>query len=267
VATVVVMAAGGAVLVSLLSGGMDVLNAEFILSPPRDMGLTGGINSVLYATLLALGICLAVVLPIGTMSALFLVLYRNKYKRLNRTLGVLLDILSGTPSVVYGMFGLVFFAETLGFGVSIVTGALTLTVMIMPFYVRSLESTLDVFMPGLLRISQSAGMSLASCLLQLVIPSSLSAILMTAVLSSGRALAETAAVLFTAGYVLRMPASVWDPGRLISVHIFELSLNVPGGDARAQASALVLLGALFAIHAVAHALQKRCERLVHDVHA
>lgn len=266
-AAFLVLAAGAAVLLSLINGGIGVLSADFVLGAPRDMGLAGGINSVLSATLISLGICLLVVVPIGTMSAVFLVLYQREFVGFSRFFGVLLDILSGTPSVVYGMFGLVFFCETLGLGVSILSGALTLTVMILPFYVRSLESTLAIFMPSLLRVSRVSGMSLAGSLVKLVLPSSLAAIVMTAVLSSGRALAETAAVLFTAGYVLRMPGSVWDPGRLISVHIFELSLNVPGGDARAQASALVLLAALFVIHAAAYALQKRFERHIHDSNA
>jgi phosphate transport system permease protein len=111
-----------------------------------------------------------------------------------------------------------------------------------------------------MKVAQGAGLAPAKAILAVILPAWTPGLIQSAVLTLGRSLAETAALLFTAGYVMRMPQSIFDPGRTVSVHIFELVMNTPGGNQRALAASAVMLGALFAIHVMAARMQERLHR-------
>jgi phosphate transport system permease protein len=129
--------------------------------------------------------------------------------------------------------------------------------MILPILTRTTEAGLRAA-PDEIRMAAAAlGLSRTTTLVRLLIPAAAPAVAAGLVLGIARALAETAALLFTSGYGLRMPGSLLDSGRALSVHIYDLAMNVPGGEPRAYGSALVLVGLLLAINGAAFLLAER----------
>ena len=162
-----------------------------------------------------------------------------------------LDVLAGVPSIVFGLFGNAFFCKTLGLGFSILSGGLTLACMVLPILIRSTEEGFRA-VPANYRLSAAAlGLSRTTTLIHLLLPAAVPGLIVGLVLGVGRAIAETAALIFTSGYVDRMPESLLDSGRALSIHIFDLSMNVSGGDANAYGSALVLVVLLLLINGTA----------------
>jgi phosphate transport system permease protein len=162
-----------------------------------------------------------------------------------------LDILAGVPSIVFGLFGNVFFCKVLGLGFSILSGGLTLACMVLPILIRSTEEGFRA-VPNEYRLGAAAlGFSRTTTLFKLLLPAAVPGLVVGLVLGIGRAIAETAALLFTSGYVDRMPESLLDSGRSLSIHIYDLSMNVSGGDKNAYASALVLLLLILLINGTA----------------
>jgi phosphate transport system permease protein len=235
-------------LFDLSSNGLQHLSLEFLFSNPADSGRSGGIASLLVATLWILVVCLIVVLPLGLSCALFLSEIVDEDSKLGRLLGHTLDILSGVPSIVYGLFGYAFFAEILGLGFSIASGGLSLACMVLPYFVRMAELTLRNSPQNYRQVAHALNLSHRGFIWRVLIPSAKNGIVASTIIAIGRSLAETAVLIFTAGYVSRMPDSWLDSGRTLSVHIFDLAMNVPGGTAPASATALVLIGMLIIIN-------------------
>ncbi len=129
--------------------------------------------------------------------------------------------------------------------------------MALPIIVRVVESGVRAVPADLQAAAQGLGLSRWTTLRRLILPAAAPAIAAAVGLGIGRAAAETAALVFTAGAVDRMPSSLADPGRALAVHIYELALSVAGGDASAAASALVLVAALAVIHTLSHLLLPR----------
>ena len=155
------------------------------------------------------------------------------------------------PSIVFGLFGSVLFCKVLGLGFSILAGGLTLACMALPILVKATEQGF-ASVPDEHRMGAAAlGLSRTGTLFRLLLPAAAPGLGAGLVLGIGRATAETAALIFTSGYVDRMPGSALDSGRALSVHILDLSMNVPGGTDNAYASALVLLALLLVIDSVA----------------
>jgi phosphate transport system permease protein len=237
--------------------GFERVSWTFLTSPPRNAGREGGIGPILVSTGLILAVCLTVSLPVGLGSAALLAEFTSSRSVFGRLVRRSLDVLSGVPSIVFGLFGNAFFSQTLGMGFSILSGGLTLACMVLPILIRSTEEGFRA-VPDEYRLGAAAlGLSRTSTLLHLLLPAAVPGLLVGLILGVGRALAETAALIFTSGYVDRMPESLLDSGRSLSVHIFDLSMNVPGGDPNAYATALVLVTLLLAINWAASALADR----------
>ncbi len=234
----------------------------YLSSPPADQGASGGIASVLVSTLLLLALALAVALPLGLGTAVLLTEAATARgdSSLVSVVRLAMHVLAGTPSIVFGLFGGVLFVEVLGLGYSLAAGGLTLGCMVLPIFVRAAESSLRA-VPVEWRAGAAAlGLSRFACLRRVVLPAALPGIAAGLVLGIGRALAETAALLFTAGAVLRMPSSIGDSGRSLSVHIYELSMFVPGGEAAAYRAAAVLVALLLALNLGAAAIVRIGQR-------
>ena len=228
--------------------GLSHVSWSFLTAPPENAGRQGGIGPILVSTSLILGICLAVSLPIGIGTAVLLAEFTSDHSLFGQMTRRSLDILAGVPSIVFGLFGNAFFCKTLGLGFSILSGGLTLACMVLPILIRSTEEGFRAA-PTSYRLSAAAlGLSRTTTLVHLLLPAAVPGLLVGLVLGVGRAIAETAALIFTSGYVDRMPESLLDSGRALSIHIFDLSMNVPGGDANAYASALVLVIMLLVIN-------------------
>lgn len=230
--------------------GAGAMSWSFLTEAPRRAGREGGIAPIVYSTLLVMLVCMAVVLPVGLAAAVGLSEYLRRGGRLVGATRIGLDVLAGTPSIAFGLFGNAFFCVFLGMKVSVLAGGLTLGCMVLPLFVRLAEQSLRAVPGETRRALEAIAMSRATSLFRVILPSALPGIAAAAGLSLARALAETAALLFTSGYVMRAPESLLDPGRVLSVHIFDLSMNVAGGDASAYASALVLASALLGVSAV-----------------
>ena len=141
-----------------------------------------------------------------------------------------LDVLAGVPSIVFGLFGNAFFCKTLHLGFSILSGGLTLACMVLPILIRATEEGFRSVPADLRPGAAALGLSRTSTLFRLLLPAAVPGLTVGLVLGIGRALAETAALIFTSGYVDRMPSSLTDSGRALSIHIYDLSMNVAGGS-------------------------------------
>ena len=236
------------ILGDVVGHGIRQVNWEFLTTAPQNAGREGGIAPILVSTLLILGVCLAVSVPLGVGTAILLAEFTSEDNWFGRLVRRSLDILAGVPSIVFGLFGNAFFAKTLGLGFSLLSGGLTLACMVLPILIRASEEGLRS-VPNEYRFAASAlGISRTATLRKILLPAALPGLLAGLVLGIGRAIAETAALIFTSGYVDRMPSSLLDSGRSLSIHIFDLSMNVSGGDASAYGSAFVLVVLLVIIN-------------------
>lgn len=239
------------ILGDIIYHGIGQINWQFLTTAPEKAGREGGIAPILVSTGLILLVCLSVSLPIGIATAILLAEFTKNQGAFGRLIRRSLDILAGVPSIVFGLFGNAFFARTLGLGFSILSGGLTLACMVLPILIRSTEEGLRA-VPNQYRLgAASLGISRTATLWHILLPAAIPGLVVGLVLGIGRAIAETAALIFTSGYVDRMPRSVLDSGRALSIHIFDLSMNVSGGDANAYASALVLIILLLIINSAA----------------
>ncbi len=244
----------------LVRGGIAHLSWDFLVDSPRDAGRAGGIGSILVSTVLILAVALMVALPLGWATAALLAEYVPADSSFGLAVRYSLQVLAGVPSIVFGLFGNAFFCIYLGMGFSILSGGLTLACMLLPILISTADAGLRA-VPDAYRLSAAAlGISRTATLFHLLLPAAAPTLAAGLLLGVGRAIAETAALLFTSGYVDRMPGSLLDSGRTLAVHIFDLSMNVSGGDAPAHASALVLIIALLLINVVAMRLAAGWQR-------
>jgi phosphate transport system permease protein len=235
----------------LIWRGASSLDWSFLTSSPKHAGRSGGIAPILVSTLLIIAVAIAVAAPLALGTAILLSEFSRAGGRFARWTSLSLDVLAGVPSIVLGLFGNALFSVWLGLGFSILSGGLTLACMALPLMVRTVEQGLRM-VPDDWRLGAAAlGMSRATILWHVLIPAAAPALAAALVLGIGRAMAETAALVFTSGYVDRMPSSLWDSGRALSVHIYDLTMNVAGGDRNAYASALVLIALLILANSTA----------------
>lgn len=239
------------ILSDLVRGGISHLSWGFLTESPRNAGRSGGIGPILVSTLWILLVALLAALPLAWTTAILLAEFVSSSSRFGLAVRFSLQVLAGVPSIIFGLFGNAFFSIYLGMGFSILAGGLTLACMLLPILVSTAEAGLRA-VPQSYRLSAAAlGMSRTATLFHLLLPSAAPALAAGLLLGIGRAIAETAALIFTSGYVDRMPGSLLDSGRALALHIFDLSMNVPGGDQPAYASALVLVSLLLGINILA----------------
>lgn len=235
----------------ILWHGIGQLSWSFLTEPPRNAGRSGGIGPIVVSTLLILTVCMVAALPLGVGTAVFLSEFTSIENLFGRMVRRSLDVLAGVPSIVFGLFGNAFFCVYLGMGFSILSGGLTLACMVLPILIRSTEEGLRSVPHEYRQGAAALGMSRTTTLIHLLLPAAMPGLIVGLVLGMGRAIAETAALIFTSGYVDRMPSSLMDSGRALSIHIFDLSMNVAGGDPNAYASALILIIMLIVINFIA----------------
>lgn len=244
----------------LLWHGLRGVDFSFLTQETAQAGRAGGIRPVLVSSLWILAIALLAAVPPSLATAAWLADFTRRGGALARWVGHSLDVLAAVPSIVFGLFGNALFCVALGLGYSLLAGGLTLACMIAPILIRSLEASLEA-VPGDLRLAAAAlGMGRSRTVVSVLLPAALPGLLVGLVLAIGRVLAETAALLFTSGYVDRMPRGWLDSGRSLSIHIYDLAMNVPGGEANAYATAVVLVLLLLAINYCALGLGDRWHR-------
>lgn len=244
-------------LLTLFAEGFSHLDWSFFTTAPEQAGRSGGIGPIIVSTLWVLLICLAIAVPLGLGTALFLVEQLRPDSRANLALQWAIDGLGAVPSVVFGLFGHRVFVVELGWGYSLLAGGCTLAYMVLPLFIRGCEQVLRDCPHSYRQAAAGLAISRVGYLRRILLPFAAPGIAAALVLSAGRALAETAVLLFTAGYVMRWPESVFDSGRTLAVHIYDLAMNVSGGSPASAASALVLLGLALIIQLLAWRLGRR----------
>lgn len=202
----------------------------------ENVSLTPAMINTVIITLLSL----AIAVPIGIFSAIYLAEYAKKGNKLVKVIRIMAETLSGIPSIVYGLFGYLLFLATFGWGYSILAGAVTLSIMILPLIMRTTEEALlsvpDTYREG----SFGLGAGKLRTVFKIVLPSAMPGILAGVILAIGRIVGETAALIFTAGTVADIPDNLLSSGRTLSVHMYELS-NEALYMNQAYATAAVLL--------------------------
>lgn len=255
-ATLLVVSAFIWLLWDLIAQGLDKLSWEFLSQAPKRSGREGGIWPMIVSTLWILIVAIAVVVPLGLGCAIWLAEFARRDHHWQRRLGAVLDVLAGVPSIVFGLFGYAFFCVYLNLGFSILSGGLTLACMMLPILIRTAEMGITAVPNEWRQAGAALGISRTTLLRKVILPYAAPAITAGLLLAIGRATAETAALIFTSGYVDRMPDSVNDSGRALAVHVYDLSMNVLGGDQAAYATALVLIGLIIAINLGANLLSE-----------
>ncbi|MEE8523998.1 MAG: phosphate ABC transporter permease PstA [Thermoanaerobaculia bacterium] len=245
------------ILGDLLRHGVGRLSFAFLIEAPESAGRAGGIGPILVSTAWILAVSLAAALPLGLGTAVLLAELGATESRFTSWVRRSLDVLAGVPSIVFGLFGNALFCVALGLGFSILSGGLTLACMILPILIRSTEEGFRA-VPQEIRLAAAAlAMSRSRTLFQVLLPAAAPGLVVGVVLGFGRAIAETAALIFTSGYVDRMPSSVHDSGRALSIHIYDLAINIPGGEGTAYATALVLVAILLCTNSATSFLGER----------
>lgn len=198
--------------------------------------------------------------PLGIFSAVYLVEYARKKSRFVEIIRITTVTLAGIPSIIYGLFGMLFFVINCGFGFSLLSGALTLTIMILPLIIRTTEEALlsvpDIYREG----SYGLGAGKLRTIFRIVLPAAVPGILAGIILSVGRIVGETAALVYTAGTVARLPGSVMDSGRSLAIHMFTLA-NEGLYMNQAYATAVILLLLVVFINCLSYCLAKKLVRV------
>lgn len=201
-------------------------------------------------------LALLLAVPLGIFSAIYLVEYARKGNRFVGIVRITAETLSGIPSIVYGLFGMLFFVTTLKWGLSILSGAATLAIMILPAVMRTSEEALKSVPDSFREGSFGLGAGKLRTVFKIVLPSAVPGILSGVILAVGRIVGETAALMYTAGTVAEIPSNVMGSGRTLSVHMYALSsegLHIN----QSYATAVVLLIVVIVINAVSTFIAKR----------
>lgn len=214
----------GGILSYIFVNGIGVINWDFVTQPPRDSMTAGGIMPAILGTFyLTLGAIL-IALPLGVTSAVYLSEYA-KQGLLLRVIRVGINCLAGVPSIVFGLFGLALFVVFLQFGSSILSGSLTLGVLILPTIIGASEEALKAVPQTFREASLALGVSKWQTILRVVLPNALPGILTGSILGIGRAAGETAPIMFTAAafFTAKLPQSILDEVMALPYHIYVLA--------------------------------------------
>ena len=246
------------ILFTIVSNGLPALSWEFLTGSPRDLGRAGGIFPAIVGTLYLVAGSMAFALPLGVGAAIYLVEYQRE-NRLTRLIRTGVDLLNGTPSIVFGLFGFTFLVLLLKFGVSMLAGQITLGLMVLPTIIRTTEEALRQVPQGLREGSLALGATRWQTISRVVLSPAAPGILTGTILSIGRAAGETAPILFTAVVFSQryLPTSVFDPVMALPYHLYILATNVPGAETNQYGTALVLILLVCSIYAVAIAIRTR----------
>ena len=226
------------VLVYIFRSQAGFLNWSFLTS------VEAGILPMIVTTLYVVLVSIAVALPIGLATAIFLNEYAGNSPFI-RLLRLAIETLAGIPSIIYGLFGLLMFCRMLGFGQSIVAGSLTLSIMILPVIIRTTEESLKAIPDSFREGSLALGATKFQTTVFVVLPSALPGILTSVILAIGRVVGESAPVLLTVGLTRNMPRNIFESGRTLTIHLYYLTNEAVRpedfGIAFATASVLIIL--------------------------
>ncbi|MDD1651898.1 MAG: phosphate ABC transporter permease PstA [Methanomicrobiales archaeon] len=263
VATGIVLIVLGVILWDIIVHGLPAISWEFLTGYPRNLGRGGGIYPAIVGTLYLVAGAMLLALPVGICAAIYLVEY-NREGRLVRLVRTGVDLLNGTPSIVFGLFGFAFLVIALDLGVSLIAGQVTLALMVLPTIIRTTEEALKSVPQGLREGSLALGATKWQTVSRVVVPPAMPGVLTGAILAVGRAAGETAPIMFTAVVFSQrfLPSSLLDPVMALPYHLYILATNVPGATTNQYGTALVLLTLVVGIYSIAIILRSHFRRTV-----
>lgn len=239
--------------------GAGQISPKFIFTNPHGVSAEGGIWPTIVATLYVTGLAMLIVTPIAVLAAVYLAEYAVQ-GRLVRTIRFAADTLASVPSIVMGLFGLALFVESMGLGFSVISGALALSFLMLPIVMRTTEEAIRAVPKYIRWGSYGLGASKWQTVSRVVLPAAASRIITGIILAAGRAVGETAVVIFTMGTMINTPLLPTDPGRSMTVHLYQLAMegiNMPA----AFGTALLLMAMVLAFNLSARWLLRRNRRM------
>lgn len=243
------------IIIYILREGLPYINLEFLTARPRAEGREGGILPAILGTLALGALSLVIAVPLGVGAAIFLTEY-TRQSALTTIMRFGADSLAGVPSIIFGLFGFIFFVTRLHLSWSLLAGALTLALMVLPTIIRTTEEAIRAVPVSYREVSYGLGASRWQMVRTVVLPSALPGIVTGVILSFGRAVGETAAVIFTAGTALNIPTSIFSPTRTMAVHFYILAVEGISLQ-KAYATGAVLIITILIINVLANALITR----------
>lgn len=219
----------------------------------------GSMMPAIINTLLMVAVVLCISVPLGIGAAIYLVEYAPRGSRLVKVVRLTAETLSGVPSIVYGLFGMLFFVTALKWRYSVLSGACTLAMMVLPLIMRTTEEALKGVPDSYREGSFGLGAGRLHTVAKVVLPSAVPGILSGIILSVGRIVGETAALMYTAGTVANVASSLMESGRTLSLHMYVLSCEGLHTD-KAYATAVVLLVVVLMINGMSTLIARRLKR-------
>lgn len=260
---------GGVILILLgiiafiVMKGLPVIDWEFLTQSPEPGGKTGGIFPAIVGTLELIAGTAAIAFPIGIMTGIYL----NEYARNSKFTKVIreaIDLLNGTPSIVFGMFGMVLFVRYAGMGYSLLAGWLTLAFMVLPVVIRTTEEALKAVPMDLREASRAMGATKWKTIYKVVLPAAMGGVVTGSILSIGRAAGETAPIMLTAAVISQpsLAGSIFDPVMALPLHLYHLAMDLPGTTAYQYGTATVLMVVVLAFFVVASLIRNHYNKKV-----
>jgi phosphate transport system permease protein len=222
---------------------------------PENQSLT----PALITTVLMVFLTLTIAVPFGVFTAIYLVEYSSRGSRLVRVIRMTTETLAGIPSIIYGLFGYIFFVTWLRWGSSILAGCFTLAIMILPLIIRTTEESLKSIPDAYREGAFGLGAGRLRTVFRVILPSAAPGIFAGVILSVGRIIGETAALLYTIGSVIKIPDSLFSQGRTLALHVYSLANDGLYTD-QAYATAVILLAVVLGINAVSSRVERRFMR-------
>jgi len=238
--------------------GAPAIDFEFLFTPPRGgLGGEGGISSCIVSTLWIVAVTMLLLTPLGLGAAV----YMAEYAPENRVVGFIrysVELLAGVPSIVFGLFGYAVFVTVLSFRFSILSGALTLVCLLLPFLTRTAEEA----MRSVPRAQREAALALGATKWQVVtrvvIPAAMPGIITGVILCIGRTVSESAPLFVTMGGSSGMPDGIMSPGRTLAVHVFYLAMETNALE-KALATGAVLVVLILVTNLLTNSISKRLQ--------
>lgn len=248
-----------AILGFIIYHGADAISWDFLTQSPTDGMTKGGIFPAIVGTLCLVVGSMIFAFPLGVMSGIYSSEYAGNNK-LVKIIRIMTNTLSGVPSIVFGLFGMTLFVNTLGFGDSILAGSLTLGLLVLPVVIRTTEEAMKAIPDSFRQGSLALGATKLQTIIRVTLPMAMPNIITGLILSIGRVSGETAPILFTAAayFLPQLPTSIFDQAMALPYHLYVISTsgtNVDASMKMAYGTALVLIAIVLVINILATVLR------------
>ena len=247
-----------AVILYVFINGIGQLSVAFIFTWPKGVNAEGGIWPTIVSTLYVTGLAMLIVTPVAVLAAVYLAEYAVQGRLVN-TIRFAADSLASVPSIVMGLFGLALFVETMGIGFSMLSAAMALSFLMLPIVMRTTEEAIRSVPKYIRWGAYGLGATKWQTVSRSVIPAAMPRIITGIILATGRAVGETAVVIYTMGQAINLPVSPLDSGRPMTVHLYLLAMegiNLPA----AYGTALLLMIMILAFNLGARYILRRSRR-------